>query len=164
MTKPYPFAFRLGVCAASLAAAQACYNYVPVETAPSVGERVAFEITDRGRVQLADRFGPGIESIDGRVLEINPTDYVINVYRVMQINGSSAIWTGEQSRIGRDVVGSIRRRELSKGRTALLVGGIAAGVIALTARGLAGSGNDAPDSGPTTPPPQSIRIPIFFHP
>jgi hypothetical protein len=156
-----PRIFRqLGAGAAMLAACQACYNYVPVETpAPSVGERVAFEITDKGRVSLADRFGPGIAEIEGRVLDNEPNDYVINVYRVSQINGQSAMWSGERTQLSRDFVGSVRERQLSRARTAALVGGIAAGVVLLTAKGMAGSYSGTPEPQPG-PGPVSVRIPF----
>lgn len=160
---PHSLLLRLSVCAAASFAAQACYNYVPLESTPPIGDRVALEITDRGRVALADRFGPGIESIEGRLLENQPNEYVISVSRVTQISGSSAIWSGEQTHVSRELVGSVRRRELSKARTALLVGGIAAGVVALAAHGLAGSGSEKPETSPL-PPPASVRIPIPFHP
>jgi len=151
----------LGAVTTVLSTVQACYNYVPLETsAPPVGERVAFEITDRGRVGLSDRFGPGIAEIEGRVVQNQTNDYVIDVFRVSQINGQSAIWSGEEARLNRDFVGSVRGRQFSKVRTAALVGGIAVGVGILASRALSGSfsGSATPE-----PPPGPTSILIPFH-
>jgi hypothetical protein len=159
---------RLVRVAASVAASsvmcatQACYTYVRTETpTPPVGERVALEITDRGRVSLADRFGPGIAEIEGRVLDDQTNDYVINVYRVSQVNGQSAMWSGEETHVSRDFVGSVRTRQLSKVKTGLLIGGIGAGLALLAAKGLSGTYTGTPDPQPN-PGPVSVRIPARF--
>ena len=151
---------RLGVAAAALSATQACYNYVPLETTtPPVGERIAFEISDRGRVGLSNRFGPGLAQIEGTLVGNQGNDYVINVYRVSQISGSSAIWSGEETRLDREYVGQVRSRQLSKLRTGLLIGGLAAGVALLTAQGLSGTFSGAPDPAPPVQP-ANLRIPF----
>lgn len=144
----------------AVAASQACYNYIPVDSTPPVGQDVALSVSDRGRASLAGRFGPGLAEIQGRLVRLQDSNYVINVSRVSQITGSSALWSGEESRIDRDLVGSVRIRRLSVVRTGALVGAVAAGLAILTARGLAGGGSEPPaaDSGKS---PISIRIPLF---
>lgn len=152
------FSTRLGASVAVLAASQACYNYVPVETAP-VGEEVALTMSDRGRVTLADRFGPGLSEIQGRLVGMQDSNFIVNVNRVSHITGSSALWAGEQSRINRDLVGAVRIRRLSVARTAALAAVTAAGLAVFTARSLSGGGTETPpsDSGKV---PISIRIPL----
>lgn len=146
----------------ALVAVQACYDYVPVETMPPAGERVSLVVTDQGRVSLADRFGPGIATIDGKLVGVQDSNYVINVSRVSQISGSHALWTGEESRINRALVGMVRTRHLSVWRTAALVG-VAAGAVALTAGGLSAAGSQPDTSGSgNNKPPLSTRIPIGF--
>lgn len=153
-----PSMARLIGCAALFLAA-GCYDYVQVETAPPAGRRVALEISDKGRVALGERFGPGLAEIEGTLLESRGSEYVLEVRRVAQIGGSSADWSGEETHVSRDFVGSVRKRELSKWRTGLLVAGVAGGVIALTARGLAGSLSES-DQQSSNPPPVSLRIPL----
>jgi len=123
---------RLVPCIA-IVATSACYDYVPVTTSPPVGEIVALDITDRGRVDLTDRFGPGIARIEGRLMEAAPDRYVVSISRVTQINGDHASWTGETARLSRDVVGGVESRHLSRGRTAILAGVAAAGVVGFIA-------------------------------
>lgn len=154
--------YRIRACVAGgllLPAAQACYDYQRVETAPPPGERVSLEITDRGRVALGDRFGPGLATVEGTLVAQDGGDYVIRVARVTQVAGSSALWSGEETRLNHDYVGTLRTRTLSKLRTTLLVGGIAAGVVALSIGGLSGVFSEA-EKTPDVPPPSSIRIPV----
>ncbi len=152
-------AARFSVGCMALAAVQACYDYVPVATMPPAGERVSLAITDQGRVSLANRFGPGIATIDGTLVGVQDSNYIINVFRVSQISGSDALWTGEKSYINRGLVGTVRTRHLAVWRTAALVGAIV-GVAALAAGGLSAGGTEPEASSDSTKPPQSTRIPL----
>ncbi len=155
---------RLGA-AASLAIVssmlQSCYSFVPLAApAPTAGEIYAFEITDRGRVDLAERFGPGLKEIEGRLASNESAQYVINVSRISHLNGESAQWSGETTRINRDYIGTVRERKLSRGRTTIAVlGATAVAAVILGKTGLLGTftGEPAP---PDSEPPIMIRIPI----
>ncbi len=153
------FPARVRLLVVALATLQGCYNYIPVETAPPVGEDVALGVSDRGRVSLAERFGPGLAEIQGRLVGLQDSNFIINVYRVSHLTGSSALWAGEQSRINRDLVGSIRIRRLSVVRTAALTVATGVALAVFTSRSLSGGGSEQPpaDSGKT---PISIRIPL----
>ena len=138
----------------------ACYKYVPVEsTTPPVGETVAFEITDRGRVGLGDRLGTGVKEIQGQIIRPDGDELVINVFKVVQLNGTSSQWSGETVRLDRDYIGRVKTRELSKTRTWLLAAGATATVVWLiTSRTLSGLFND--DEPPVDPePPSSVLKP-----
>jgi hypothetical protein len=148
-------------CAVLVPLLQACYTYVPLTSpTPEVGETFAFEISDQGRVGLAQRFGPGLKEVEGRIVANESSDYVINVFRVSQISGESSQWSGETTRINRDYVTGVRARQLSRGRTALAIaGGAAVAVVLIASRGLFGSYSHSPDE-PTPEPPISGRIPV----
>jgi|SRR5688572_13689007 len=110
-----------------------CNAYVPVETAsPPVGETMSFQITDRGRVELADRFGSGLMWVEGRLTSIDTVGYVMDVFRIQQ-NGARSTWSGESVRLDREFVGQVQRRQLSRTRTFALAGAITAGVAAFIA-------------------------------
>jgi hypothetical protein len=137
----------------------ACYEYRPVETmAPPVGEQVALQITDQGRVNLAGRFGSGVAEIQGRVVSNQGNEFVVNVFRVSQIGGASAAWSGEVTSIDRSFVGSVKGRQISPVRTTLL-GAIGATVLYFVInRDLIGSFSGGREEEPP-PPPLSSRRP-----
>ncbi len=136
------------------AVSQGCYAYVPLETAsPPVGQTVALQISDRGRVELADRFGPGLDRIEGLLASADSDDVVMNVFQVAHVNGLRNRWSGETVRVGRGLVGRLEERKLSRSRTFVLVAAAGGTVAALIAsQGLLGwfSGEDqvVPIEGP----------------
>jgi len=145
----------VGAGVMALAWLSGCYTYVPVEsTTPLVGERVAFQITDHGRVGLAERMGTGVTVVEGRVLGMEGDQVVVSVLRVGQINGESSQWSGETVRFDRSYVARAEERQLSKTRTWLAAGLATVAVVALiTTTGLGGffdplGGDPDPDPDP----------------
>jgi len=157
-------ALRLALSTALLAAAQACYTYVPIDSqAPAAsGRYVEMDITDRGRIGLGDRFGAGVRKINGTVVTQEGNAVVLAVDLVTNIDGELNRWSGDTARVNREFVGYMSERRLSTSKTALLVGAAAAVVVATTASGLIGGGSESDDE-PTGPPSQSNRIPNRPH-
>jgi hypothetical protein len=151
---------RLALSSAAIMTLPACYDYVPVTTAPPVGEIVAFEITDRGRVDLADRFGSGILRIEGRLMSAPTDQYVLAVSRITQINGDKATWNGETVRLNRAVVGGIENRRFSRGRTAIVAAVATAGVVGFIASRYAASSSSGGTDTTAGKSPATSRIPI----
>ena len=146
-----------------LPALHACYEYAPLATpAPVTGQLVELEVTDQGRVSLADRFGPGLAAVEARVVSQQENELVVNVYRVTQIGGESARWSGETTRFNRSLIGSIKGRQVSKSRTVTVavIGALAAGYL-IANRGLLGSFSGPTEDPPSGDPPnQRLRIPV----
>jgi hypothetical protein len=144
----------------ALAVVTGCYTYVPLEPSapPPRDETVALEITDRGRLELGDRLGPGVLRVEGRITDATPDVLMVNVFRVAQINGQRSQWSGESVRLDRAFVGRVQERQLSRTRTAIAVAAVAVGVGAFIAtRGLSGLFNGGDDPGDPVDPPD-IRI------
>jgi hypothetical protein len=138
-----------------------CYTYAPVDTAasPPVGTRLAFEVTDLGRVALSDRLGSGVRRIEGTLIANDSAQYVMNVWRVAQLNGEISPWSGERVGIEHRLVGGILERRISRSRT-YLAAGVATAAIVLFAnsQGLIGSADsDSPEE--PGPGPVSSRVP-----
>lgn len=153
---PMPRQLRFLLVGTALLALPACYDYVPVQTAPSVGETIAFDITDKGRVELADRFGPGLLRVQGKLAADSAEQYVMNVYSVTEIDGSTTVWNGERVRVPHEYVSQLRGRELSKGKTAVAAVAATGAVVvfiasrALISSGAIGSGDTGNGGGQTS--------------
>ena len=70
-------------------------------SAAPVGQTIELQISDQGRVGLADRFGPGLASIEGRLVSQQSNEFIVNIFRVKQISGESTQWSGESARLDR---------------------------------------------------------------
>jgi hypothetical protein len=134
---------------ACLQLATACYTYVPAYTAetPVQGDRLSFDISDAGRVQIAEKFGPGVVNIEGRVAEVAGDELAVDVYAVTNLTGGRGRWSGERVRIPRSAVARTHARKFSRARTALAIGGTVVGLgLFIITRTLIGGGSDASDN------------------
>lgn len=146
-------------------AVQACYSYMPIDSqAPTLpsGRYVEMQITDRGRVGLGQRFGPGVRQINGTVVGQQDNELVLSVDRITNIDGEMGRWSGDTTRIERDFIGSMTERRISTSKTVLLAAAAGAAIYATAASGLLGGGKD-PGDEPTGPINQSNRIPLRPH-
>jgi hypothetical protein len=148
---------------ALLVAAQACYEYVPIETpVASVGQLVQLKITDAGRVGLANRFGPGLDLVTGRLVAQEPSEFTLNVFAVENLEGENTRWSGESVQLDRGFVGVVKSRRVSPMRTAVLATAAAAILYFTAGRALTGGGKDPRDPPDPIDPPASTRLPIGF--
>ncbi len=145
------------VALATLALNTACYVYAPVAAAPRPGQRLALELSDQGRVALGGQLGAGVTRVEGTVRQAGSDDLVMAVERLAQISGGTSYWGGEEVRIRRADIARTEERRLSRGRTALAVGGfvVALGAFAVT-RVLGGFGGEETTPPPREPPPGSV--------
>ena len=146
---------------AMLAAAQGCYEYVPVDsTSSTVGKLVELKITDPGRVSLAPRFGAGLDRVEGRLVAQGDTDLTVNVVSVTSLEGENTKWSGESVNLDRGFIRTMSSRRVSPWKTSALV--VAAGAVLYFTAGkaLIGGGKDPPEPGDPENPPLSRRIPI----
>jgi hypothetical protein len=125
---------RLCVAIGVIPAALGCYNYVPLDTSTGVqaGEHIAVEITDRGRAELSDRLGSGVIRLEGTLTRTDSVDMVMNVWRVAQIGGPTARWSGETVRFKREYASRVQARTLNRGKTYLVAGAAVAGLVVFT--------------------------------
>jgi len=150
---------RLVVALGVVPAALGCYTYSPLDTSTGVqaGERVAVEISDRGRAELSERLGSGVLRLEGTLTRTDSADLVMNVWRVAQIGGQTARWSGESIRFNREFASRVQARTLNRGKTFLVASAAVAGVV-LFAKSFEllgfSTGGDGPDDNP---PPISSR-------
>ncbi|CAA9306565.1 MAG: hypothetical protein AVDCRST_MAG11-1201 [uncultured Gemmatimonadaceae bacterium] len=131
-----------------------CYTYAPVGgTAPSPGAQVSAEITDVGRVALADSLGPSPARVEGRLVSATDSSITLAVSGVQPLRGDRTPWAGERVTLRRTAFDRLTERRLSRGRS-LIAGAIALGAaVALAVTlGIVADGNGETGER-TTPPP-----------
>ncbi len=141
------------LCALALALQIGCFSYLPVQSAPPVpAQQVGVVLNDRGRVLLGDRVGASVDRIDGKVVSRKDGTLVLDVFRVTDLRGNTATWTGERVSIPDEAILGYRARKFSKLKTLLLVGTIALAIIASLGNTLNLFGDpatDRPGDGPS---------------
>jgi hypothetical protein len=137
-----------------------CYTLQPTRGATaSVGENVAFDVNDAGRVALGGSLGPEISQIEGRVLGHENGEYVLAVSNIKLLKGGDQVWTGEHVRIKSEYVATTYERKFSRPRT-IAVSAVGVGLFAFVlSRSIKGGGGE-PDKVPgDTAQSQLIPIP-----
>lgn len=125
-----------------------CYTYVPVSTSP-IGSTVSVEVTDRGRVALAESVGPGVRRFNGQVMASSDTAMQVSVSTVQFLDvGAPVKWAGEPVAISRDYVVVLREKRLSRSRSFLAAGLFTAAGVAMSMIAIRGFGGDDPSGKP----------------
>lgn len=143
---------RLACLTGTLLLSTACYTYVPGRTMPVAGSEVAVVLTDRGRIALNDRVGPEMDELRGRLMSSSDSNVVISMTESVSLRGVSAKWTDEVLSLHREHFGSLRIKELSKGRTMVTAGAATAATVFLIFNSGIVTGSDGVISEPSVPP------------
>lgn len=133
-----------------LPGATGCYVQVPVwEGAPPPGQEITLSITERGRSELAAQLGPGVRRVAGRLAALDDSVYIIDVSSVEYVHANDATrWNRERVRVGRDYVGGVTERRLSRSRSWLTAGVALASVLLVSAIAIEGFGGDGGNTRP----------------
>jgi hypothetical protein len=140
--------------AAFAAAVTGCYTYPSrslVEVPPTAV--VSAQISDVGRVALAEPVGSGVDRIDGQVVQNADTAIRLMVTQVRFLNGLSNKWQGQELTLRPLDVKSVSQRTFSRQRTvtAMVIGALAA--AALLRVGFTGLFSGEPSDGKLPDPP-----------
>ena len=130
----------------------ACYESVPTELGRiQPGLKLRVSLTDVGADSLARYLGPGVETINGRLIDATPTGVSLAVTQVSMRSGEEQFWKGETVVIPRSSLGTVQSRRVNKLKSFLIAG---ASVVALASLKLAGvGGNNGGTRGhPPVPP------------
>lgn len=137
---------------------QGCYESLPLtQTPPMSAPRVELVLNDQGRAALSDRLGTAVDKIEGQLVSQEQSGYSMLVYRVSQLNGNSAAWTGEKVTIAKEYTVGFQVRQLDKRKTWIAVG-VVVGVVVAVVVGASLAGKATTGPGDVTIPGQSIRV------
>ena len=147
-----PLAVLVGV----LQLCTACYQYVPVRSAPTVGAHVGLDINDDGRVALRDQLGPGVVRLEGTLRAVEGDAMIVQASNVTQIRGQPVPVDSLQVRISRGHIDHIDERRLSRTRTWMIVGAAATIVATFLLSGVIS--NPPAQEPPGGPPVDQSRV------
>jgi len=107
-------------------------------------------LNDAGSDELARYLGPSVFLVRGRYLGPSESGLLVSVSAVETKRGDEVSWKGETVTLPTDFITSLEVRRLSKGRSLLLAGMGAGGLVATTlAFSLLGGGTaPGPGGGP----------------
>lgn len=127
-----------------------CYQYVPITaSAPVAGTEVSLGVNDQGRVALAGQIGPGARRLRGRLTQATDSLFVISLTSVEYVGAPvPARWAGEAISLSRDYVSDIGERRLSRSRSWLTAGVVAALAAAVSTIAIVGFGSDGGSDRP----------------
>ena len=92
--------------ALAVAGQVSCYVLQPVAAGvtPVLGQVIAMDINDAGRVALGGSIGPEISQIEGRVTRNEGDEYELAVSTVRLLRGGEQGWAGEKIRLRKEFV------------------------------------------------------------
>jgi len=131
-----------------------CYKYVPVDHAglpPATA--VSVELSARGTANVASKIGNNVVSIDGNLTEASGSSLTLALQAVHR-RGQTEVstWNGESITLTTDEIDQVKRRELSRGRTAVASGALIAASVAVIAAIAKATGSASGSAGGTPPP------------
>lgn len=139
--------FSWSMCLAPMLLA-GCYEYKYTPVAPVAGMQLALDLNDRGRLELAEHVGPEIARVEGTLVSVADSQYMMHVARTYGFRGQEHRWNGEPVTIRYSQVGLVRERSFSAPRTVVLAGTITASAVAfVVTRSLLGGGSSSVPPG-----------------
>jgi hypothetical protein len=132
-----------------------CYSYNPLTTpSPEPGTYLAVTLTDMGSDRMARSLGPNAFILRGRYLGDSDQGMLLSVSSVETKRGIAQSWQGETVTVPAEAVASLDVRRLAKGRSIMLAGLSAGGLVATTVAFSLLGGGTAPNPGGGRPPKQ----------
>jgi hypothetical protein len=117
---------RYPLCSVALVLC-ACYANVPTQLSTARPDtKLVVALTDAGSDSLARYLGPGVETVDGRLLQNSDSGVSLAVTQVTMRSGAEQFWKGETVALPKYSIATVQERKLSKPRTILLGAAIVA--------------------------------------
>ena len=130
-----------------------CYESVPVQVnTVQPGTKIRVTLTDAGTDSLARYLGPGVQTVDGKLISASDEKLALGVTSVAMRSGQDQYWKGETVAIPRSALATVQQRKINKPKSLLLGGALIAALASLRLSGVVG-GNGGGNSrgGPGGP-------------
>ena len=126
----------------------ACYESVPIELSRvTPGTKIRVSLTDAGADSLARYLGPGVETIDGKLISTTDSGVSLSVTQVAMRSGQDQFWKGETVVIPRYSLSTVQARRINKSKSLLLGGVLIAGLATLKLAGVGGGNSGGNNTG-----------------
>jgi hypothetical protein len=141
--------------AAAIVLVGGCYNYQPAALTPTPHPEtyLLVTLTDSGARALAGYLGPDTKAVRGSHPSVDDAGLHLSVDAVQTNRGEELTWHGEPVTIPQSFIGTVKVRQLSKGRTIALAGIGVAAIVGVAAGFELIGGADSPGQGGGGPNP-----------
>ncbi len=126
----------------------ACYESIPIELGRvPPGSKIRVSLTDAGADSLARYLGPGVATIDGKLIATTDSEVSLSVSQVAMRSGQDQFWKGETVVIPRYSLSTVQARRLNKPKSVLLSGVLIAALATLRLSGVVGGNGGGSGTG-----------------
>jgi len=110
-----------------------CYQYVPANRAGlAAATPVSIDLSARGTVNVANKIGNNVMTLEGNVTEASPSSVTISLQSVRR-RGETAksTWNGESITLASEDIDEVKTRRISRSRTTVASAALAAASVGL---------------------------------
>jgi hypothetical protein len=127
-----------------------CYESVPIQVnSVQPGTKIRVTLTDAGTDSLARYLGPGVQTVDGKLISATDERLALGVTSVAMRSGQDQYWKGETVAIPRSALATVQQRKINKPKSLLLGGVFIAALASLRLSGVVGgNGGGGSRGGP----------------
>ncbi|MGE5729170.1 MAG: hypothetical protein ACM34L_11250 [Gemmatimonas sp.] len=125
-----------------------CYESVPIQlNAVQPGTKIRVTLTDAGTDSLARYLGPGVQTVDGKLISTDESKLSLGVTSISMRSGQDQYWKGETVAIPRTALATVQQRKVNKPKSLLLGGVLIAALASLRLSGVVGGNSGGSGSG-----------------
>jgi len=111
------------------------------------GSKIRISLTDAGADSLARYLGPGVATIDGKLIATTDSGVSLSVSQVAMRSGQDQFWKGETVVIPRYSLSTVQARRINKPKSLLLGGVLIAALATLKLAGVGGGNSGGSNNG-----------------
>lgn len=125
-----------------------CYESVPIQlNSVQPGTKIRVTLTDAGTDSLARYLGPGVQTVDGKLISTDESKLSVGVTSISMRSGQDQYWKGETVAIPRTALATVQQRKVNKPKSLLLGGVLIAALASLRLSGVVGGNSGGSGSG-----------------